>query len=336
MTLFTLRGSVLSVPMARGKHLFPYRTQQLSLAAVTILGAHPWENSTVPNYIKAIRIGWLLSFLRSPIIMRKSQTYSLEQIRDSVLTERAAITGVVPGVREQNEQIIHELQAAVQLETPGSILGCQIIGSRAHGSATLKSDLDAVVITPDTERWRVLRLTRHLKGALLPLGVKKVDALVAADLRGVMAGIPSSPVRFAHEIGFNPRCSIGFYEHGVYDTPTLRLGALAASEVIQGMFYDDPQGTWGRVREAHAKTYLGSHDRFCYKVADAMNIKSPDVAKVVTSEVWRERIDRFGLPRQFADQYEAGHAWLAAQADTSQEFAKSVAFYQQVKEVAFR
>ena len=41
--------------MARGKHLFPCRTQQLSLAAVTILGFHPWENSTVPNYINPLR-----------------------------------------------------------------------------------------------------------------------------------------------------------------------------------------------------------------------------------------------------------------------------------------
>jgi hypothetical protein len=39
-----------SVPMAQGRHLFPCRTQKLSLAAVTILGVHPWENSTVPNY----------------------------------------------------------------------------------------------------------------------------------------------------------------------------------------------------------------------------------------------------------------------------------------------
>ena len=45
------------VPMARGKHLFPCRTQQLSLAAVTILGVHPWENSTVPNYMKSSRKG---------------------------------------------------------------------------------------------------------------------------------------------------------------------------------------------------------------------------------------------------------------------------------------
>ena len=48
--------------MARGKHLFPCRTQQLSLVAVTILGVHPWENSTVPNYIKVLRIGGLLFF----------------------------------------------------------------------------------------------------------------------------------------------------------------------------------------------------------------------------------------------------------------------------------
>lgn len=36
--------------MAREKHLFPCRTQKLSLAAVTILGGYPWENSTVPFF----------------------------------------------------------------------------------------------------------------------------------------------------------------------------------------------------------------------------------------------------------------------------------------------
>ena len=61
MTLYLYEGGVLSVPMARGQHLFPCRTQQLSLAAVTILGVHPWENSTVPNYIKPFRIGGALS-----------------------------------------------------------------------------------------------------------------------------------------------------------------------------------------------------------------------------------------------------------------------------------
>ena len=36
--------------MAQGKHLYPFRTQKLSLVAVTILGGYPWENSTVPFY----------------------------------------------------------------------------------------------------------------------------------------------------------------------------------------------------------------------------------------------------------------------------------------------
>lgn len=55
-----------SVPIAQGKHLFPFRTQQLSLVAVTILGAHPWENSTVPYYIEALRKeGFYLKFYKS-------------------------------------------------------------------------------------------------------------------------------------------------------------------------------------------------------------------------------------------------------------------------------
>jgi len=53
------------VPIARGKHLFPFRTQQLSLVAVTILGVHPWENSTVPNFIKTSVNAGVLIFLNS-------------------------------------------------------------------------------------------------------------------------------------------------------------------------------------------------------------------------------------------------------------------------------
>jgi hypothetical protein len=49
---FVSLGEAFLVPIARGQHLFPCRTQQLSLGAVTILGVHPWENSTVPNYVK--------------------------------------------------------------------------------------------------------------------------------------------------------------------------------------------------------------------------------------------------------------------------------------------
>ena len=52
-----LGGARILVPIARGKHLFPCRTQQLSLEAVTILGVHPWENSTVPNYRKNLLYG---------------------------------------------------------------------------------------------------------------------------------------------------------------------------------------------------------------------------------------------------------------------------------------
>lgn len=44
-----------SVPMARRKHLFSFRTQKLSSPAAIIL--RKWETSTVPNYKKDFRIG---------------------------------------------------------------------------------------------------------------------------------------------------------------------------------------------------------------------------------------------------------------------------------------
>jgi hypothetical protein len=41
----------ISVPMALGRHLFPFRTQKLSPAAAIILPFR-WETSTVPFYRK--------------------------------------------------------------------------------------------------------------------------------------------------------------------------------------------------------------------------------------------------------------------------------------------
>ncbi len=61
--------------MARGKHLFPSRTQQLSLAAVTILGVDSWENSTVPNYIKTLHIGGSLFFDKAIFNILLTQTH---------------------------------------------------------------------------------------------------------------------------------------------------------------------------------------------------------------------------------------------------------------------
>lgn len=52
---------LLSVSMARGKHLFPYRTQQLSLAAVTILGkSRPGKIARCRIMYKATRKGGFL------------------------------------------------------------------------------------------------------------------------------------------------------------------------------------------------------------------------------------------------------------------------------------
>ena len=52
--------SLTSVPMARRKHLFSFRTQKLSSPAAIIL--RKWETSTVPNYKRDFRIGSLSSF----------------------------------------------------------------------------------------------------------------------------------------------------------------------------------------------------------------------------------------------------------------------------------
>ena len=66
----------ISVPMALGKHLFSFRTQQLSPVAAIILRER--ETSTVPNYKKAILIGWLFSFGHQGCVEGVRGPYSIE------------------------------------------------------------------------------------------------------------------------------------------------------------------------------------------------------------------------------------------------------------------
>ena len=78
-----------SVPMARGRHLFPCRTQKLSLVAVTILG------SSSPGKIARCRIieitilkGWFffLSFIKEQYYgHRRSAIYDLRIVVCTVL-----------------------------------------------------------------------------------------------------------------------------------------------------------------------------------------------------------------------------------------------------------
>ena len=52
----------ISVPMAPGKYLYPFRTQKSSPVAAIIL--RKWETSTVPNYIEDHPDGWFFIFLK--------------------------------------------------------------------------------------------------------------------------------------------------------------------------------------------------------------------------------------------------------------------------------
>ncbi|HSX34648.1 MAG TPA: hypothetical protein VLF62_03315 [Candidatus Saccharimonadales bacterium] len=195
-----------------------------------------------------------------------------------------------------------------------------------------ESDLDLAILTWDRSRAPATELVQRLRSALFPPDIE-VDPKLAASAAGIMTGVPSSPARFIHEIGTKPQRSIGMYEAGVVDTPALRLAALAANEVILAKG-GDAQRVWKDwVRPKHTRAYMGDYGRFCIKVAGALEVREAAVSSVITSEVWQERIDRFGLPKQFEEHYEAGQTWLAAQPDIPQEYAHGVALYEQVKAV---
>lgn len=263
-----------------------------------------------------------------------TENYSLEQIRDAVLADRVVLAGTSPAVSQQNELIARMLATGSELEAP-AILGTQLIGSRAQGSSGLKSDLDVAIITYEDQRSTASKLTERLQTALLPAGIE-VDSAVAPSVLGIYRSVPATPAKFISQIAFEPRLAASFYEAGAYDTPALRLAALAASEVMLFEGWEEAQSAWDTLRPVHTRAYIGRHDRFCDRVAHWLQIPILEVAGVITEEIWRARTEKFSLPANFADHYWAGREWLAAQSDIPEAYAQSMVIFESAQEEKYR
>jgi hypothetical protein len=234
--------------------------------------------------------------------MTTPEMYSLEEIRNEMLTKRV-VGSTSPAVRRQNELITRLIAVGAEQAGP-AILGAHLIGSRAHGSAGLDSDADLAIFTYYEQKNAAHALARRLRNVLLPASIE-ADGLMGAMYTEIFTGIHAEPAEFVYKLRAHPPRATGLYEIGAYDTPGLRLAALAANEVIMSLG-NDTQPAWDNLRRGHAEAYLGDRSRVCAKLAGRLALPLTEVESTITYEVWQERTAKFSLPPNFADHYAAG------------------------------
>lgn len=259
--------------------------------------------------------------------MTSPEYYSLDRIQQSLLTEHPAQRGISPDVYAQNTLINRLIAVGAEMYAP-NILGCQIIGSRIQGSAGLESDLDMAIISYQDQKSVADMLGDRLLTVLLPAGIE-TDWHFSPALRGVRSILPSEPGEFVARVEQDPVRAISMYEVGVYDTTGLRLGALAASEVIRSLH--NTQEAWKALRHHYIGAYLGDRERVCNKLAVRLGLPQLQVGQYITPELWEERVRRFALPESFDDCYGVQLAWLEG-ADIPETHMRSFILYEQVRD----
>ncbi|HJQ08604.1 MAG TPA: nucleotidyltransferase domain-containing protein [Candidatus Saccharimonadales bacterium] len=237
--------------------------------------------------------------------MHSPDTYSLDTIHGFLQQEHPDLHGVSPAVFAQNKLISKLTAVGAEFAGPG-ILGVGLLGSRAHGTAQLDSDVDIATLRYDDSVEEASRLHTMLRHALRPLGI---DTGLAAAARGVSVSIPSEPEKFIQWVTDLPSTTIGLFERGVYATSNLRLGAFAAIRVIQYRT-SDPLAVWGIMRRCHAEAYLGNRGRMAKKLQERLALGSLSLQDIIPSDLMEKRVNKFGLPEHFVDYYRQVTSWF--------------------------
>jgi hypothetical protein len=242
------------------------------------------------------------------------ETYSLSEIQAFYASESPALHGTSPDVYAQNLALVDRIQSIAASVAEYPIMGVQLLGSRANGSAGLDSDVD--IATIHLERFddhRVKSFDRMLHGAVDPI---QYDCWGAMAMHHIIPNIPTEPARFVEWAAAVPWMSVGLHEQGLYAAPELKLCALALTTVMASR--SNLRGNWERIREYHTAAYITGHvPRTAAKIAERLRL-SASVDEILPPSLVAERADRYGLPKKFAIYHETLQEWAVANSETVQ------------------
>jgi hypothetical protein len=134
---------------------------------------------------------------------------------------------------------------------------------------------------------------------------------------GVESFVPDNPKSFV-DWAYGAQANMAsLFEEGILDTPALRLGQLAALEVIRTICSPSKSDAiWWRMQQRHHKAYLGGHERVVAKLSDRLGCSERAINEYVSPEVMKARRILFGLPQTLRMQHTKGREWLEANEDS--------------------
>jgi len=238
-------------------------------------------------------------------------SYTLPEIQQFYATEYPTLHGTSPDVYAQNVAMLERAQRFAGSNMSDAILGVQLMGSRAQGSAGVNSDVDSCVVYLGAPHNReVDAYEQGLYNAIQPLTKDSWGAIAWHGLRPLF---PIDPPAFQKRVSSAVETMTPLFEPGMYSTPAFKLCMAAVSLIIANSGERD--ALWRQLREQHIDDYVAaSRGRVAAKIARRIRSKlSSNV--IISPELLQARIDRFSLPKQFDEFYQPLEQWAKANAD---------------------
>lgn len=246
--------------------------------------------------------------------MTEAGRYSLDEIHYFLENERFVRQGISPDVGKQNELIAKVI--GIVAKTDPDVAAVHMLGSRTHGTSDLESDIDiAVVRFGANKRDSGHKVAGGLRGLLPGMSIDPHSAAATCRLGLV---IPDTVDELGHLVRSRPYNLASLMEEGVYTTPQLHLGRLAAMGILATVRRRGSRDSlWSEVQNAHSWAFLGRASHICEKLTARLGLASKTPEQVLPGRVMEERIRKFRLPG-FDASYDAARAWFEVHGDEEQ------------------
>lgn len=253
---------------------------------------------------------------------------TLQRLVELYEKERFVLSGIDSEAQENNRLVIEAIKNTGERlnKSSNDIFAIQMGGSRIKGYNTKDSDIDLVLVTPDTTR------DSNFVFEILKEELEKEGLTNHLDLAMSMWAqyeVKTDPNEFIYTVDHYRNELITLFGYAPYQNPNLLLARLAALEVV--MRYSKVGYDWDSPSLNFAETYLGDRSHLIPKLAERMGVEIRQVAGVLSKELFTKRHAQFGIDHP-DDMYQELTSWYKQNKKHLKPFVmKDV--YEQVKEM---
>lgn len=215
----------------------------------------------------------------------------LELLAQRFATELVILGGIDETAVKNNLAVVESIKAAgARLDNRhDSFFGIVLGGSRIKGYNTDSSDIDIVVVRPDSTSDTGFVYDAIDEELALRDVARHVDKMLGAWAEHP---ISCNAHDFIYQVDHMGGELIALFSPAQYQNPNLLLGRLAALEIIRK--YENYEH-WEYLESTYRMTYLGDRVYMVNTLAQRFDLPLTQVGKIFSKSLFRDRYRKFGL-----------------------------------------